>query len=49
MGHGQRHAQDGVGAQVLLVLGAVELDHPLVDLGLIQGVHAFQRVGQLRR
>ena len=31
MGHGQRHAQDGVGPQVLLVFGAVEFDHPLVD------------------
>ena len=49
MGHGQRHAQDGVGAQVLLVLGAVQLDHPLVERDLVEGVHAAQLVGELAR
>ena len=47
MGVGQRHAQNGVGAQVLLVLGAVELDHAVVERDLIDGVHAAQFVGQL--
>ncbi len=31
----------------LLVLAAVQLDHPRVDGGLIDGVHAAQLVGQL--
>ena len=47
MGGGQRHAQDGVGPQLLLVLGAVQLDHAVVQGGLIQGVHAAKLVGQL--
>ena len=47
MGVGQRDAEDRVGAEVLLVLGAVEFDHPLVDGDLIEGVHAAQLVGQL--
>ena len=33
--------------RLLLVLGAVQLDHALVQRGLIEGVHAAQLVGQL--
>ena len=39
-GHGQRNAEDGIGAQIRLGLGAVELDHRLVDADLIGYVHA---------
>ena len=46
MGRGQRNAEDGVGPQLALVLGAVQFDHPPVQRGLIQGVHAGQFVGQ---
>ena len=46
MGRGQRNAEDGVGPQLALVLGAVQVDHPPVQRGLIQGVHAGQFVGQ---
>ena len=37
---GQRHAEDGVGAETGLVGGAVKLDEHLVDAGLIEDVHA---------
>ena len=37
-GHGD--AEDGVGAQLALVLGAVQLEHDLVDLLLLNGVQA---------
>ena len=45
---GQRHAQDGVRAEFLLVLGAVEFDHPLVQADLIERVEAAQFVGDFR-
>ena len=48
LGHGQRHAEDRVGAQVLLVRRAVELDQPLVDADLIERVPAGQRIGDRR-
>src|SRR5690606_2677447 len=47
LGHGQRHAQNGVGAQAALVGGAVQLNHEPVDLHLLQGVHAHQLRGDL--
>ncbi len=47
MGVGQRHAQDGVGAEALLVLRAVQFDHAVVEGHLVEGVHAAQLVGQL--
>ena len=47
LGHRQRGAQDGVGAQPALVRGAVGLDEQPVDLALVEGVHAHQRVGDL--
>src|SRR6201995_5647602 len=34
--HRHRHAEHGVGAELRLVLGAVELDHRLVDARLIE-------------
>ena len=45
LGHGQRDAQDGVGAQLALVFGAVQLDHAHVDADLVDGVHADQVFG----
>ena len=47
LGHRQRHAEDGVGAEPALVGRAVERDHRLVDLGLRLGVHAAERVEDL--
>ena len=47
LGAGQRHAQNGVGAQAALVGGAVQIDHGAVDEGLIHGVHADDGLGQL--
>ena len=40
LGHGQGDPQDGVGAQLGLVLGAVQLDHGLVNGGLVRLVAA---------
>lgn len=42
-GHG--HAQDGVGAQLALVLGAVQLQHDLVNAGLVAEVHVLADQG----
>uniref|UniRef100_A0A0N4ZDA9 LigA n=1 Tax=Parastrongyloides trichosuri TaxID=131310 RepID=A0A0N4ZDA9_PARTI len=47
LGHGQRHAQHGVGAQARLVLGAVQFDQGFVDAALVLGVHAGQGVEDL--
>ncbi len=44
---GQRDAEDGVGAEAALVVGAVERDHQLVDVALALGVEAGERVEQL--
>ena len=44
LGHGQRHAQDGIGAQPRLVGGAVQLDHGEVDLDLVLGIEPGQSV-----
>ena len=46
-GGGEAHGQDGVGAETLLVLGAVELDHRGVERGLVERVEAGDRVGDL--
>ena len=46
-GAGQGHAQDGVCAQAGLVGGAVQVDHGLVDEGLVHGVHAGEGLGDL--
>ena len=47
LGDGERHAQDGVGAEPALVLRAVELDQRLVDLDLVFRLHAADRVENL--
>ena len=47
LGAGQGSAQDGVGAQLGLVGGAVQLDQSLVDGGLIQHIHAHQALGDV--
>ena len=47
LGDGQGHAEDGVGAQALLVGGAVQVDHRLVDQALLGGVEAEDRRGDL--
>ena len=41
------HAEDGVGAETGLVRRAVELDEELVDRGLVEDVHALQRLCDL--
>ena len=41
LGDGERGAEDGVGAEVGLVGGAVELDHGLVDLALVVGAETL--------
>ena len=43
----QAGAQDGVGAESRLVVGAVEVEHDTVEEPLIGGVEPFQRVGDL--
>ena len=47
LGHRQRHAEDGVGAEPGLVGRAVERDQRFVDLGLRLGVHAAERIEDL--
>ncbi len=42
---GQRDAQHGVGAELALVVGPVELDHGGVDLALVGGVEADDLLG----
>ena len=45
VGHRQRYAEDGVGPQVRLVGGAVQLDQPAVDGCLVVDGHAEQGRG----
>jgi len=40
LGRGERHPEDGVGAEVPLVGGAVTVDHPAVELTLIEALEA---------
>ena len=47
LGDRQRDAEDGVGAEAALVGRAVERDQRLVDLDLLLGVHAADRVEDL--
>ena len=47
LGGGEADGQDRVGAEPLLVLGAVELDHRRVERGLVERVEAGDRVGDL--
>ena len=44
---GQGDAQDGVGAQLALVVGAVQVDHRGVDLALVGGLEADELGGDL--
>ena len=41
------HAEDGIGAETGLVRGTVKLDEQLVDGGLVEDVHALQRLSDL--
>ncbi len=47
LGGGQRHAQDGVGAEPALVGRAVERDHGLVDVDLALGLETADRFEDL--
>ncbi|MPM30051.1 hypothetical protein SDC9_76593 [bioreactor metagenome] len=47
VGDGQRDAEDGVGAQLALVRGAVEFEHGLVEEALLGGLEAQQLGGDL--
>ena len=42
LGAGQRHGEDGVGAEGGLVVGAVEIEHRLVNRRLVGGVSALE-------
>ena len=46
-GHGHGDGQHGVGAQVGLVVGTVQLDQGTVDVGLLGGVQAQNGLGDL--
>ena len=47
LGAGQRHAEDGVGAEPALVRRAVEIDHDLVDQDLLLDRHVAERLEDL--
>ena len=47
LGHGQRGAEDRVGAEPALVVGAVEVEQLAVDGALVEGVEALQHAGDL--
>ena len=47
LGHRQRHAENGVGAEPALAGGAVELDESAVDEHLVPRVHALDGAGDL--
>ena len=49
VGDGERHAEDGVGAEAGLVVGAVEVDERLVDAALVGGLEPEQRRRRSRR
>ena len=49
LGVGQRHREDGVGAELGLGLGAVQLEHDAVHRQLVEGVHALECGQDLRR
>jgi type I restriction enzyme R subunit len=40
VGAGERHGEDGVGAEARLVRGAVEFDHGLIEAGLVLRIEA---------
>ena len=43
LGGGQRHAENGIGAEPLLVVGAVEIAQGLIEPALIAGIEAGKR------
>ena len=47
LGNSQGHAENSIGAETGLVRGAVQLDEQLVDGGLVEDVHALQRLSDL--
>ena len=47
LGRGHRHAENGVGAEPLLVRGAVEIAQELVEPALVGGVEAGQALSDL--
>ena len=47
LGDSHGDGQDGVGAETRLVVGAVEVDHGLVDEGLFLSIEADDRFGNL--
>ena len=49
LGHRERDAEDGVGAELALVVGAVEAEHHAVDEALLAGVVADAAWGRSRR
>jgi hypothetical protein len=46
LGDSQAHAEDGVGAELGLVGGAIELDEELVDLGLVLDIDVLLDQGR---
>ena len=44
-GHGQRHAEDGIGAEVLFGIAAIEDNHGAIDGDLVGGIFASQGSG----
>ena len=46
LGHRQRNAEDGVGTEAALVGRAIQFDHGLVDMDLVLGFHAADRLEQ---
>jgi hypothetical protein len=47
LGHGQRHAQDAIGAEPRLVRRAVQFNHGAVDGDLVFGLHAGKAIENL--
>ena len=45
LGHSERNTENGVSAEVLLGVGAVEFEHSLVDGNLVERAHANKSVG----
>src|SRR6185312_907299 len=48
VGAGERHRDDGIGAEAALVGRAVELDHALVECLLVRDAHRAQRLADAR-
>ena len=48
LGHGEADAKQGVGPQVALVVGAIQVDQVMVNAHLVEDVHAHQLLGDGR-